>query len=166
MKEHTTPEALEKYSFQWMIVCLVLTALSLFFGATPIATQIFGYSNNLVGTLLNLSWLISGVASAFLLYFWNQKGQKLFGESDKKHKFLFLLMIVIGLNIGLIILIGNNILMSIFWNLGIANILFKIFALISAYTAFTLFNAWKANAEQLFDRKIALNSQTEEVNNF
>ena len=111
-KEHTTPAMLQRYAFLWMMACLALTALSLFFGATPIAFMILGSS---AYSLLNLSWLISGIASAYLGYIWFKGDKTVFGTSDQKTKILFLIMVVTGLNIGLVAFLNQNILMNLVW---------------------------------------------------
>ncbi len=148
IKEHTTPEKLERYAFLWSLAKLGVAALSLFFGATPFIYNIpvlmrFGSS------LLPLSWLISGVAAGYLLYRWHKGGQKLFGGTDKKDKVLFFVLGVTGINLGLTAF-GNNIGMSLLYGMPIADIVFKLTALVYLFTLYHLYTRWQASGEKLF----------------
>lgn len=147
VNEHTTPEKLERYAFLWSLARMVIAAVSLFFGAMPIAYKLGGYS--FAGTLLPLFWLISGAASIYLLYLWFQAGKKVFGGSDKNGTIAFYIMVITGLNLGYAA-IGNNIGMSLIWGMPIADLLFKATALIYLVVAYMMWKSWKANGEHLF----------------
>jgi len=147
--EHTTPEKLERYAFLWSLINLVITAFSLFFGAMPIAYMFMGSSSNLVSSLLPLAWLITGAAAIYLGYLFHKNEQKLFGGTDKKNKITFLIMVVTGINIGFAA-ISTNIAMGLVWDMPIADIIFKAFAVLYLYIAWHLYTQWKAHGETLF----------------
>jgi hypothetical protein len=81
-KRYTKRKNLDKYSFFWSEARLLIASVSLFIGGMPVIFA-FGY-NPLFSSLLNLSWIISGLASAYLLYRWNQNHRKIFGAKIKK----------------------------------------------------------------------------------
>ncbi|MCA9364158.1 hypothetical protein KC727_02975 [Candidatus Kaiserbacteria bacterium] len=148
IKEHTTPDRLEYYAFMWSLARLVIAALSLFFGATPIAYHLLGFSGT--ATLLPLFWLISGAAAVYLGYRWHVGGQKLFGRTDQKERIAFLVMAITGINLGLVSITGTNFGMGLIYNMPIAQIFFVITAALYLYVAWQLWTAWNANGKQLF----------------
>lgn len=151
MKEHTTPEKLELYAFYWSVVRLVVAALSLIFGAVPIAYRIFGYAgSSMVSSLMPLFWLVSGAASAYLLYLWFSSGKKVFGSDDKTNMVVFLIMVISGLNLGYAA-IGANIGMNLVWDMAIADTLFKLTGLVYLFCAYHMWKKWNANGQKLFD---------------
>jgi len=147
IKEHTTPEKLEYYAFLWSEAKMVIAAVSLFFGAVPIAYKILGM--NAVSSLLPLFWLISGAASAYLLYCWHKGGQKVFGGKDTKDLTAFFVLVVTGLNLGLTA-VGGNIGMSLVFEMPVADILFKATAVVYLIAAWYLWQRWNANGQKLF----------------
>ncbi|MCB9812330.1 hypothetical protein H6778_01575 [Candidatus Nomurabacteria bacterium] len=147
IKEHTTPEQLERYAFVWSLARLVIAAVSLFFGAMPIA-----YKLGISYGLLSVFWLVSGIAAIYLLYVWHQNDRSLFGRDNQLDKWLFLIMAITGINLGLVTVTDSNIGFSIAWNLGptMAMLLMKATALLYLFVAYHLWHTWKANGESLF----------------
>lgn len=139
------PDELVRNSFYWSQARLVLAALALFLGGTPVVVYFFPYSSSL-WSLLKLAWLISGAASAYLAYRWYDGGQLLFGGTDVKDKAAFLVSVVSGINLGLAGLISTNIGMSISSN----STLFVIVGLIYVVSAWHLHTRFKASGEKLF----------------
>ena len=113
IKEHTTPKNLFKYAFMWNQVRLVVAAASLILGGFPVALRIFSSSNSMVGSLLTLSWIISGVAALYLLYMWFQSGKKLWGGSERTDVAAFWVAIISGLHLGIAGILGTNIGMTV-----------------------------------------------------
>ena len=142
---HTHPDKLERYAFIWSEVRLLIAALALFIGGVP-PVLYFLPAFGLVGILLKLSWLISGVAAAYLLYRWLSNGQKLFGHKDMKDTVAFFVMVVSGINLGLVGLIGNNIGMSI----SSSYALFVVTAILYLVSAYHLHTRWKRAGQKLF----------------
>lgn len=160
IKEHTTPERLERYAFFWSLTRMVIAAFSLFFGAMPIVYKVAGFSSSIVNSLLPLFWLISGAASIYLLYFWWKAGMTVFGGSDMKDKVLFLVMAVTGLNLGYAA-IGQNIGMGLFYSMPIGDLIFKVTAIVYLIVAYMLFKRWKESGETLFGNASAASVATE-----
>jgi len=145
LQKHTTKEKLEEYSFLWSEIRLVIAAIALFIGGVPPLFFLLGSSYGLMSSLLGLSWIISGVASVYLLYIWS-KTRTLFGANEKRDLYAFLVMIVSGINLGLAGFIRTNIGMSISSN----KFLFWIVGIIYLASAYYLHKRWKANGKKLF----------------
>lgn len=152
MNEHTTPAKLERYSFLWNEVRLVVAALSLIFGGSPIVLSISSSSSglySLVSSLLTVAWIISGITALYLLYRWNGAGKKVFGRSDTKDMIAFFVMIVSGLNLGIAGVIGTNIGMEVVPS-GLLTIVMIIAGIAYLWSGFHLYHRWKAHGEKLF----------------
>ena len=147
INEHTSPEKLERYAFLWSIARMVIAAFSLFFGAMPIIYRLGSSSS--FSSILPLLWLISGASAAYLLYLWHNAGHSLRAGNDNKSRAAFLIMIISGLNLGLAA-VGSNLGMNLVWDMPIADILFKVTAILYLLVAHYLFTQWKANGERLF----------------
>src|SRR3989344_8472771 len=118
IKEHMTPDKLEYFAFLWSEARLVIAAAALFLGGISPILIILPVPAMLgqVGMLLTLSWLISGVASGYLLYRWFTGGKKLFGGLDMKDIAAFLVSVVSGINLGFAGITGSNLGMSFTMN--------------------------------------------------
>jgi hypothetical protein len=147
INEHTTPEKLIRYAFLWSLARMMIASLSLFLSATPIAYRFLGSS---AYSLLPLFWLISGAASVYLVYVWYARGQKLFGGNDPKDRIAFFILVVTGINLGFAALSYGNIGMNIVWGMPIADIIYKLTAIVYIIAAYYLFKRWKEHHEQLF----------------
>lgn len=140
IQAHTQVEQLEKYSFVWSLARLFIAALALFLGGIPPIWKITPYSlMGIVSPLLTLCWLISGLASVYLVYRWYQKKQTVFGGKNKLDLIAFFIMIITGFNLGLAGLINTNIGMSISSN----KIVFIITGIIYLITAGYLIKRWR-----------------------
>jgi hypothetical protein len=121
------PHQLERYSFLWSEVRLVIAAVALFIGGVPPLLLLFpAASLASVLVILKLAWLISGAASIFLLYRWYTEGQRVFGGKDMYDTLAFFVCVVSGLNLGLTGLIGQNVGMT----LAPSPLLFSLAALV------------------------------------
>jgi hypothetical protein len=149
IKEHTTPERLERYAFFWSLARLVIAAFSLFFGAMPIVYTLAGFGGSAVFSLLPLFWLISGAASLYLLYRWYMAGMMVFGGKDTKDMVIFLIMAVSGVNLGYAA-IGGNVGMSLVWGMPIGALIFKVTAVVYLIVAYMMMKRWKESGETLF----------------
>ncbi len=154
---HFHPNSLERYAFQWSLVRLVIASLALFVGGTPIVYMLnpFSFLYGLIGSLLTLAWVISGVSAGYLLYRWNTGGRVLFGKKESKDLYAFMVMVVTGLHLGIAGVAGINIGLSIIMNrtiLGITGILYLV-------VAFYLHTRWKASGERLFIEGVAKEAQ-------
>lgn len=144
IKKHTHPDQLEKYAFLWSEARLPIAAIALFLGGVSPIMKIF--SSSAVYSLLNLSWIISGVASAYLLYMWYTKGMKLFGGTSHLDAGAFFVSIISGINLGLVGILGTNIGMSISSNI----IIFIIVGVLYLVSALHLFMRWNESGKKLF----------------
>ena len=92
----------------------MLAAVALLLGGVPPLLWVLGGTLfGITSLVLKLAWIISGVSSVYLLYRWYSNGMRIFGHSNKKDMLSFGVMIVSGLNLGLVGLIGTNIGMTI-----------------------------------------------------
>ncbi len=148
IQEHTTPNKLERYSFLWSEARLLIAAVALFIGGVPpvLAFNPVSAFYSLLSSLLTLCWIISGVASVYLLYRWNKNGKKLFAVSKQYDTAAFLVMIVTGFNLGITGLIGTNIGMSIFSG----RLIFTIGGAIYLITLYYLHTRWNESGKKLF----------------
>ncbi len=147
IKEYTNPHTLEYYSFAWSEVRLIVAAVSLIAGATPIIfTFVGGALSVFVFSLLKICWIISGAASAYLLYRWSVTGKKVFGGTDKKDMIAFFVSVVSGLNLGVTGIMGKNFGMLILQ----LNIVYALAGIAYLVCAWHLFTRWKAYGQKLF----------------
>jgi hypothetical protein len=146
--EFSNPAKLEKYSFLWSEARLFIAALALLLGGIPPLLFILPVPvlYRLVGLILTVSWIISGVVSAYLVYRWFNAGQKIFGGKNQKDLIAFAVNVISGLNLGIVGILGKNIGMSISSN----RIVFVIVAIIYIWSAVHLYKRFKANGEKVF----------------
>ncbi|MEK7630562.1 MAG: hypothetical protein AAB417_00835 [Patescibacteria group bacterium] len=146
--EFTKPENLEKYSFLWSEARLLVAAVALFAGGIPAVylLPIPYLFVGLVSTLLTLSWLVSGAASAYLGWRWYTGGQKVFGKKDTRDTVAFFVSVVSGINLGLVPILGNNIGMSIAWG----GFVFTVTAILYVVAAVHLWMRWNAHGKKVF----------------
>src|SRR3989344_7038268 len=106
---------LDKYSFLWSEVRLLIAAVALFIGGIPPVFVIIRVPAlyGIITPLLTLAWIISGLASGYLLYRWLANHKMLFGGKARNDKIAFLISIISGLNLGLTGLIRINIGMTL-----------------------------------------------------
>lgn len=143
IKEHMTPEKLEKYSFYWSELRLILAAVALLIGGIPLIYRLGFYG---LSTLLGICWIISGIASVYLLYRWSKSNKKLFGEKDIKTTIAFFVMTISGINLGVAGLIGTNIGM----NISSSYFAFLVVATLYILSGWHLWKKWKANGRRMF----------------
>lgn len=147
-EKYSQAQKLEKYSFLWSEARLLIAALALFMGGVPPvlvllpAPSLYG----LVSSLLNLAWIISGLASAYLLYRWYSGKNLLFGGKEGLDTATFLVSIVSGINLGLAGLFRRNIGMSISSN----RLIFVIVGLIYIASSLYLFKRWNGYGKKIF----------------
>ena len=148
LKKYTQPNELEKLSFLWSQARLVVAAVALFIGGVPplLAFNPIPGLYGLLSSLLTLAWIISGAASAYLLYRWQAGGQMLFGGKNQKDLAAFAVSIISGFNLGLTGLLKTNIGMSISSN----QLIFIVTGLIYLAAAWHLFQRWNAKNQKVF----------------
>lgn len=147
IKEHTTPAKLEYYSFLWSEARLVIAAVALLVGGIPPIFLITPYSlNGIVYSFLTIAWIISGVTAVYLLYRWYSGKQMLFGKKETLDTVAFLVMVVSGINLGLVGIMGTNIGMTILSN----KIAFIVTALVYLAAAVHLYRRWNSSGKRLF----------------
>ncbi len=144
IKKHTHPDQLERYAFLWSEARLPIAAIALFLGGVSPIMKIF--PSGFVYSLLNLSWIISGFASAYLLYMWYTKGMKLFGKTNHLDAGAFFVSVVSGINLGLVGVLGVNIGMSITMN----QLVFVVVGILYLVSALHLFMRWNESGKKLF----------------
>jgi len=149
LKEHTKPENLLRYSFMWNQLRLFVAALSLIFGGFPIIFSLFSSSSSMVGSLLTIAWIISGLSAAYLLYAWNQGGRKIFGGVDMKDQVALFIAIFSGLHLGLAGFTGTNIGMKVV-PYSMLTFVLIVTGILYLWSAWHLHTRYKANGEKLF----------------
>ena len=136
------------YSFLWNEARLVIAALSLIFGATPLLYTLFSYS---ASGLLTLGSVISGLTGAYLLYMWFQHDKKLFGQSDTLDLVAFMIAALSGIHLGLGGLLGTNFIMATLSPLGfLLTIAIYGGGLLYLWSAWHLHVRYKENGGKLF----------------
>ncbi|KKW17172.1 MAG: hypothetical protein UY56_C0001G0026 [Parcubacteria group bacterium GW2011_GWA1_50_14] len=141
-------QKLDRYSFMWSEVRLLIAAVALFAGGVPALYFLFPTAQGFgfLATLLTLSWIASGVASAFLAYRWLKGGRSLFGKKNELDLCAFLVSVVSGVNLGIVGLGGRNIGMTISSN----RIVFAVVGVIYLWSAWQLWKSWKASGKKVF----------------
>jgi uncharacterized membrane protein YuzA (DUF378 family) len=145
IKEHTTPEKLELYSFYWSETRLVIAAGALFLGGIPPIQFLFPLP--IFNPILNLCWIISGAVSGYLIWRWWNNEQKVFGGKDKIDLAAFFVNVVTGINLGLAGLLGQNIGMTIVAN---NRMIFFVAGLAYLWAAYHLWNRWNKFGKKIF----------------
>ena len=148
IEKHLQPDQLERYSFLWSEARLVIAAVALLLGGIPVlrflvrVPALYG----LVGSILTLTWILSGLASGYLLYRWLTVQKLLFGKKETKDTVAFLISTVSGINLGLVGLAGTNIGMSISSSYAI----FVIAAILYFWSAFYLYLRLNEHRQKIF----------------
>lgn len=148
IKEHTHPNKLEQYSFWWSEVRLIVAAVALFIGGVPPIFFLLPAPSLyvIVGLLLKLAWIVSGAASAYLLYRWTKNQQTIFGGKGPRDTTAFFVSVISGINLGIAGLLGINIGMTISSN----KILFILVGILYLLAAIHLFRRWNASGKKMF----------------
>ncbi|MFZ2484762.1 MAG: hypothetical protein WAX80_00570 [Minisyncoccia bacterium] len=147
IQEHTSPEKLERYSFLWTEVRLVIAAIALFIGGVPPLLKITPYSlYGPMSSLLTIAWIISGLSAAYLLYRWYKGGMNLFGTQNMQDKVTFLIATISGINLGIVGLLRTNIGM----NISSSYVIFIAVGCLYLWSTYYLYKRWKQFGERLF----------------
>ncbi len=149
IKRHTHPDALEKYSFLWSEARLLVAALALFIGGVPPVWYLFSGVAALYGVVsagLTLAWIISGLASAYLLYRWIRAKWMVFQGKKSADVVAMAVSVISGINLGIAGLFGRNIGMTAFPWYGFL-LLAGLAYLVSAYH---LWMRWNASGKKIF----------------
>lgn len=143
---HTHPDALERYSFWWSEARLLIAAVALFSGGVPPVFFVTPYPLLGIAVMgLKIAWLISGLASAYLIYRW-YNGGKVFGSKDPMDLVAFWIMVVSGINLGLTGILGQNPGMTI----AAGRTIFFVAGVVYVATAAYLYRRWTANGKKIF----------------
>ncbi|OHA17803.1 MAG: hypothetical protein A2664_04345 [Candidatus Taylorbacteria bacterium RIFCSPHIGHO2_01_FULL_46_22b] len=147
IKQHTTPNKLEHYSFIWSEVRLVIAAIALFLGGYPVIFFVLPISPlyGLLTILLKLAWIISGAASGYLLYRWAIGTKTVFGGKDSRDTTAFFISVVSGINLGITGLLGTNIGMSI----SSSKLIFILVGILYLLAAVHLFRRWNSSGRKI-----------------
>lgn len=145
MKHHLHPDNLEKYSFMWSEVRLLLAAVALLMGGVPAIFLILPGSP-MTAFFLKLCWLITGAATIYLAYRWHMAKHTLFGKKESMDTFAYAVLLVSGLNLGWTGVTGNNVGMSI-WS---GRFIFLVVGILYLWTAYHLWNRWSKSGRRLF----------------
>ena len=144
-KQLSTPAQLERNSFLWSELRLVIAAVALLLGGVPPVVYVLGGSGNVWG-LLKLFWIISGLAAAYLGYRWYTNGWRVLGGSDRSDVIAMGVAVVTGLNLGWAGLSGNNIGMSIVYG----RLIYALVGIVYLWAAWHLRSRWKSRGRRLF----------------
>jgi len=141
------PHELERYSFLWSEARLLIGAVALLIGGVPPIYLIAPASLFSIARMgLLACWIISGIASLYLVYRWWEGGQKVFGKKDTKDLIAFAVLALSGINLGLTGILGKNIGMTILSG----RLIFFVTAVVYLFVAYHLYSRWKANGDKLF----------------
>lgn len=147
-KNFWAPDNVEKMSFLWSQGRLLVAALTLILGTTPVIFLLLPIPA-LYGILklgVSLAWLITGASSVYLFYRWSVGNKKLFNGVDTKDRTAFLVSVISGVNLGIVGLLGTNIGMAI----SSDRVVLLIVAVLYIVSALHLHKRWKSNGEKLF----------------
>lgn len=147
-----------KYSFYWLMLLLLFSAGAMFLGARPPVTLIFGYSSSAVWSILDICWIVSGVAAAYLVYQWQQHNRQVFGGRETKDRIAFWFMIVVGLNMGVAGIFGPNLFLNMFEN----KVVYVVAGGVCLIQAYHLWNRWRKSGEVLFGHAATVTADTAE----
>jgi hypothetical protein len=140
---------LQWWSFVWSEVRLLIAAVALFIGGVPpalfLAINVPGMLP-FVTLLLRLCWLVSGVAALYLLYGWASGGQKIFGRKDTWDLAAFAVLVVSGINLGIVGLTGQNIGLSLAPNY----LVLVAAAVVYLVCAIYLYRSWSSHGQKVF----------------
>ena len=138
----------ERYSFLWSEARLIIGSIALLIGGVPPVLFILPFSAtaSIVSFFLRLAWIISGVASAYLLMRWYKEGMVVFRKKDWLDILALFVSIVSGLNLGFTGLFGENPGMTINSSYPI----FLLTAVIYVATAVYLYKRWNEHSQKLF----------------
>ena len=146
IKHHTHPDSLERYSFWWSEARLLVAAVALFVGGVPPIFLITPYPLLGIAVMgLKIAWLISGLASVYLIYRW-YNGGKVFGGKDITDVLAFWVMVISGVNLGLTGILGQNPGMTI----SSGRTIFFVVGIIYVVTAAYLYRRWSAYGKKMF----------------
>jgi uncharacterized membrane protein YuzA (DUF378 family) len=143
LNRHLQPLVLERRSFMWSEIRLLIAALALFLGGVPPLTKL---SLPFTSTLLTVAWIISGLASLYLLYMWNVNKRTVFGHNRKLDTIAFFIMVISGINLGIVGLTKINIGMKISSN----QVIFVIVGLLYIWAAYHLYRRWSNYGNKVF----------------
>ena len=148
INDYSNPDKLERWSFLWSEARLVIAAVTLLLGGVPVLRFLLPIQalSGLVGLVLTLTWILSGVTSSYLLYRWTKNDRMLFQGKERRDTISFLVSVISGLNLGITGLLGTNIGMSI----ASGRLVFAAVALIYLWVAVHLYRRWKASGEKVF----------------
>ncbi len=147
INEYKNPNALERYSFWWSEARLVIAAVALFLGGTsPVWFITPPIIKGVIGILLGLCWIVSGIVSVYLLYRWFNAKKMLFGGKMTRDIVAFFVNIISGLNLGITGVSGDNPGMSITTN----RFIFVIVGLVYLWSALYLYRRFVAHGRKLF----------------
>jgi hypothetical protein len=144
---YKNPNELERYAFLWSEARLFIAAAALLLGGVPVLRALLPIPAlyGIVGLVLTISWIISGVAACYLLYRWYGGGKRIFGGKGPRDTTAFLVMVVSGINLGLVPFLGN-IGMSISSNY----VIFVLVAVVYILAAVHLNRRWKSSGRKMF----------------
>jgi len=146
MNDYLKPHNLERWSFFWSEARLVIAAVALFIGGVPPLLLLANSSSfSLILLVLQICWIISGLASGYMLYRW-MKRKTLFGRKNTLDTAMFAVSVISGLNLGITGVLGRNIGMSIFGS----NLVFILTGLVYLAAAIYLYRRWKEYGEKIF----------------
>jgi uncharacterized membrane protein YuzA (DUF378 family) len=148
IENFSKPDMLEQNSFLWSEARLAIAAIALLLGGVPPLRLLLPIAGlyGLISTVLTLAWIVSGVASVYLLYRWFTGGKVLFGAHEPLDMAAFLVSAISGINLGFTGLTGNNLGMSIFSG----RVLFGITALVYLASAAYLWRRWSISGKKIF----------------
>lgn len=148
IKKYTTRDSLDRNSFLWSELRLVIAAVALFIGGRPpvLAFNPIPAFYGLLSFFLWVAWIVSGAVSVYLVYRWNQNGRMIFGGKNPKDIYAFFINVISGINLGLVGIMGSNIGMSISSN----TIVFLLVGALYLISAYHLFKGWKSHGERIF----------------
>ena len=144
----TQPDQLDRFAFLWSQARLIIAAIALFLGGVPVLRFVVRTPSlfSAVGQVLTITWILTGVASAYLLYRFMKAGQTVFGGKNQRDLAAFAVSVASGINLGLVGLLGRNIGMSILSG----RIVFLVAGVVYLAAAWQLQMRYMARGNKLF----------------
>jgi hypothetical protein len=148
-EEYTTAKKLERYSFLYSELRLIVAAVALGIGGVPPVMYVavmLPMLSMFIATLLSLAQILAGLASAYLVFRWQQHGWQVFGGKQQADQLAFFVSTFSGIHLGIAGLAGVNIGMQF----TMSYVVFAVAALAYVISAWYLYKRWKEEGERLF----------------
>jgi len=106
---------------------------------------VLGYDSMAVWSLLDIAWIVSGIAAGYLVYEWLQHSRQVF-RGNRNATYAFWFMILTGVNVGIAGILGPNLFLNIFSS----SLFHYVTGALCLFAAIYLFIAWRRSGGVIF----------------